>query len=223
MTSAFQFKVTFTADNNSGKIFGQTTEKPFMTPYSSTKATVTFSYYFGCNTAKPPGVKGSKTMSNVIEKMLDSSTLTFTSESEIVADTNASLIIKFKPAPSFHEQGQVQINVPGWYITERATNFSPAVYSSESMINADSIVSFPNSDYVVESQRYDKTNRSMLILYSGSKDTTDVVEIKIEGFKNPVNKRARSGFKLTIMDPDGNLMNMSEPDQPLVFNLTKVA
>ena len=129
ITSPFQFKVTFTADNNSGKIFGQTTEKPFMTPYSSIRATVTFSYYFGCNTEEPPGVKGTKTMSSVIEKMLDSSTLTFTSLSEIVADTNASLIIKFKPNPVFQHQGRVQINVPGWYITERATQFSPAVSS----------------------------------------------------------------------------------------------
>ena len=80
------------------------------------------------------------------------------------------------------------------------------------MIDADSIVSFPNSDYVVEEQSYNKANRSIEVKYKGTLDTTNVVEIKIEGFKNPVNKRAKFGFRLTLSDYDGNLINKSEPD-----------
>jgi len=116
------------------------------------------------------------------------------------------------------------IKVPGWYILQRATALEPELYSTESMVDKASVVTFPNGDFkVTEKPSFSQATRSLTVKYSGLADSTNEIVIRIDGFKNPVNKRPKKGFQLSLLDTEENLKSICDPDQPLIVNLTKVA
>lgn len=48
------------------------------------------------------------------------------------------------------------------------------------------------------------------------------VQLKISGFKNPVNERKKYGFSLTTQDINRNDINVSEEGLPLDVSLTQI-
>lgn len=92
------------------------------------------------------------------------------------------------------------------------------------MVDKASTVTFPNGDFKVrEKPSFSQATRSLTVKYTGLADSTNEIAIRIDGFKNPVNKRPKKGFQLSTLDDEGNLISICEPDQPLIVNLTKVA
>jgi len=65
IVSASKLLVKFTASNASKKLTGETTGKPFKTPYSARKIkTVSFEYYTGCKLDIGPAVQGSDSLAS---------------------------------------------------------------------------------------------------------------------------------------------------------------
>lgn len=106
--SATKLKLTFDEANSSRTITGETTERPFMTPYSARKIkTVTHSLYLGCQMAEDRGlaVRGTDSIPAISPKLIKTSQLTFTSDSQVLADLNANLLVTFTPASTLKSEG----------------------------------------------------------------------------------------------------------------------
>ena len=108
-------------------------------------------------------------------------------------------------------KGQLSITVPGWYITQKPNMLDPnEVYSSQSMIDEDSVPTFKTEGIKIYSFKFDPTNRFMLITYTAPADISSEISLSISKFRNPVNQRPKSGFVLKTSDENGFLINFSE-------------
>lgn len=107
------------------------------------------------------------------------------------------MIVSFTPASVLKASGNISVQVPAWFII--SDEKQPAVLSSESMLDFSSEALFmSHPDYVVTNNRFDASSRSLLISYEGPEDIEDEeITIRITEFKNPVNKKEKSGFRMT--------------------------
>ena len=199
-----------------------------MTPYSTRKLKqVTFSFYSGCKLANDEGltVQGIDSISTFQPQQIPGSDVTFSSDSKSLADLHANLTVRFKPKTVMKASGQLSIQVPGWYVTQRS-NFQdqPDVFSAQSHLDEDSVPTITSPlGVTVKSFRFNQANRTLQVSYSASADIVGQVTVVVSNFKNPVNQRAKSGFSITTLDESGYLINSSDGDLPLIAELTQVA
>ena len=133
--------------------------------------------------------------------------MSFTSSSEKIAVTDANLIVSFTPATVLKASGRVSVQVPAWFII--SDEKQPHILSSESMLDFSSAGLFDSHpEYEVTSSQFDASSRSLLISYTGPEDLSgEEVILRFTNFKNPVNKKAKSGFKMTTQDALGYLID----------------
>lgn len=91
--------------------------------------------------------------------------------------------------------------MPAWYTVSEEQQ--PFQYSSESMLSFDSQAIFEShagEGFDIRSNTFDASSRSLVMTYSGTRAirNDETISIGISDFKNPVNKKLKSGFKISI-------------------------
>lgn len=113
--------------------------------------------------------------------------------------------------------------MPGWYVTD-TNNDGNKVYSADSVLDEDSRVKIlSHISFNITSTVFDQFSRSIVIKYSGDQEVSTPFKLSISNYRNPVNTRPIVGFSVTTLDSEGNLINVSEKELPLVSNLTETA
>ena len=109
--------------------------------------------------------------------------------------------MSFKPATLMPQNGIISLQVPAWYTV--SSEQEPFEYSSESMLSFDSTGKFEslaNEGFQIRNSNFDASSRSLILSYSGTRAvrSDETVIIGISGFKNPVNKKVKKGFRISV-------------------------
>jgi hypothetical protein len=214
-------QIKFTESSNSYQIAGQTSDRPFKNAYSARSIRdVTVALYDQCNLGSEPLVFGTASMPAFTEANLPKSKVSFTSNSEQIAATDAELTVKFTPRTTFKSTGRVSVQAPAWFII--SDDRIPHLLSSESMLGFTSEGYFPNHpQYTVTNNVFDQGSRTLTIEYEGPRDTSDEeIVLKISDLKNPVNRNLKEGFRINLADSLGYLIEQSPANLPLDTPMT---
>ena len=173
---------------------------------------MTTEWYLGCDLSSDPVVGGSTSISSFQQAIIPEVDVTFESSSEELAVTGARLTMNFKPISLLPQNGIISLQVPAWYIVSEEQQ--PFEYSSESMLSFDSDAKFEShasEGFEIRSSNFDQASRSLIMNYSGTRAirNDETVSIGVSDFKNPVNKKPKTGFRISVQDSQGYLVDQT--------------
>jgi len=119
IVNSSRMKITFKKSQDSLKMDGRTTAKPFSNPYSNRRYdTFMVSMYAKCDlTGTQPKIESkTQTTDNFRAGEIFPSSIKATSSSKKIGVTDAVLSLQFKPPTRMPSKGKISLLVPNWYL-----------------------------------------------------------------------------------------------------------
>lgn len=178
----------------------------FRNPYSKTIVNVTVGYYTNCGIAP----ESPKTQSFITFTSGDITSITMTSNSNVIGQENLILTLTFTPTTILKPTGRIDFIVPFWY--DAGSTSSNVFY----MLDKTSVVSSNTAGITVSGGSLSASSGTYTFYYeivNGNDITSTPVSFKFTNFRNPISSSPVSGFYLYTEDSEGNIIDLTTTAQ----------